>query len=121
MLTEKPDAIMINVPEGFFRDTQYREESFRRYYESMGKPGNEDGCFYHWISTIPVQDVTTVYVCFRGKVQYKAFLVEKIKNGRPRPEWEQRNWIVTTGPVEKPPVDIPQRGFRGFRYTKNLF
>lgn len=123
MIQGRPEAIMINVPESFFLQRgEGTEEIFRRYYESMGQPGNEGGCFYHWISTCPKHDVTTVYVCFRGKVQYKAILVDRLKNKSPFEGWEQRDYVVTTGPVVKPPEEIIQRGFRGFRYLyKHLF
>jgi hypothetical protein len=119
-LTEKPEAIMINIPEAFFKEKS--EDAFRRYYEGMGHPGGlQDATFYHWISTVPKHNVTHVYVCFKGRVQYKAILVEKIKNESPFDGWEQRDYVVTTGPVIKAPVEMVQRGFRGFRYTKHLF
>jgi hypothetical protein len=130
-MNEIPEAIMINVPEGFFKHDGKiegdREEYFRRYYESMGTPQNEAGCFYHFISTIPThhKNITTIFICFKGKVQYKAIIVEFLKNKPVMLEDyehpEPRNWVVTTGPVVKPTKDIPQKGFRGFRYCPMFF
>ena len=133
MITDKPEAIMINVPNAFFEEKKQpilnweaKEKAFRIFYETMGMPGNnEHGCFYHFISTVPVHRVTSVYVCFKGKVQYKAVVVEYLRNqavmldGYEHPE--PRNWVVTTGPVIKAPEGMIQKGFRGFRYCKNLF
>ena len=85
----------------------------------------EDTCFYHFISTIPVHEVTTVYVCFKGRVQYKAIVVQFLRmqsvmlDDYQHPE--PRNWVVTTGPVVKAPEGMMQKGFRGFRYCGELF
>lgn len=128
-LLEPPAGIMINVPEAFFKHKGKmegdREEGFRRFYESMGRPGDfEDDCFYHFISSVPTfTDFTEVYVCFRGFIQYKAILVKFLKNqpvelpgySHPAP----RDWCITTGPVVKAPAgEFPQKGFQGFRYVK---
>lgn len=151
-----PEAIMLHVPENFFGhgydeagfanagyDEAYkvsyetysnqREQVFRRFYESMGNGGDED-CFYHFISTCPAKELADgimhVYVCFRGKVQYKAilvkFMVNEIVDLPTYKHLTPRNWCITTGPVEKPPEDIllkdVWKGARqGFRYTKNIF
>jgi hypothetical protein len=129
MITEKPEAIMINVPEAFFaHDGKIkgdREQHFRAYYELMGSQLCQGTTFYHFISTIPKHEVTTVFVCFKGRVQYRAVLVEFLRN---KPVMlvdykhpEPRNWCVTTGPVVKAPEIIEQKGFRGFRYCKMIF
>jgi hypothetical protein len=130
MMIEKPEAIMINVPEAFFKHKGKivgdREKHFRAFYEAMGTSKlPEESCFYHFISTVPTHQVNIVFVCFRGFVQYKAIIVEFLKNKpvmladyqHPKP----RNWAVTTGPVVKAPEGMVQKGFRGFRYCKKLF
>lgn len=137
-----PEAIMIHVPEAFFKHKNGegfgetdsdREEAFRRFYETMHKRSDET-CFYHFISSCPATDIaehiTHIYVCFKGKVQYKAILVKFMRN-QPVHDGdyhhpEPRDWCVTTGPVEKPKEDIllsdVWKGARqGFRYTKELF
>lgn len=128
-MNEILDAIMIHMPNAFFKEEGYprlKMASFRRFYETMGTAdGDDDRCFHHFIGQIPRQPVSRVFVCFHGFVQYRAFVVEFIRNkplilpgySHPRP----RNWMVTTGPVEKAPEGMIQKGFRGFRYTKNLF
>jgi hypothetical protein len=121
MITEKPEALMIHMPEDYFNDGVNKEELLRRYYETMGYGNHEADCFYHFISSIPVHDVTHVFVCFKGHVQYKAILVDKLRNQRPYPDWECRHYLVTTGPVIKAPEGMVQRGFRGFRYCRMLF
>jgi hypothetical protein len=130
MLTDKPEAIMINVPDAFFKHDGKikgdREEHFRRFYECMGTGElPEDSCFYHFISTVPVHEVTTVFVCFKGHIQYKAIVVQFLKKQpvmlKDYQHPEPRNWCVTTGPVVKAPEGMLQKGFRGFRYCKMLF
>ena len=121
---------MIHVPEAFFRHVgaieDDREQALHRFYSNMGKPGpNEFSCFYHFAGALPVHQVQHVYVCWRGLVQYKAIIVELLHHQPVMlPDYqhpEPRNWIVTTGPVEQPPHPIPQKGFRGFRYTQHLW
>lgn len=121
---------MINVPEAFFSHKGKiqgdREKHFREFYESMGTDRlPSDSCFYHFISTIPVHEVLTAFVCFKGFVQYRAIIVKFLKMEPVfLPSYEHpepRNWMVTTGPVIKAPTPIPMKGFRGFRYTNNLF
>lgn len=127
-----PEHIMINVPEAFFKhDGQIkgnREAAFRRFYESMGKPGDfENSCFYHFISSVPTIQVGHVYVCFKGFVQYKAIVVQFLKNQPVHLQEENyhhpesRDWCITTGPVIKAPEGLVQKGFQGFRYCKELF
>lgn len=134
-----PHAIMINVPEAYFRDGGFpekKEAAFRRYYETMGRQGREDECFHHWISGIPVHEknILEAFVCFRGAIQYKARVVEFRRNHTERFRvWDDvhecyaiyidgpRNWVITTGPVIPAPEFIPQKGFRGFRYVETIF
>lgn len=117
-----PVAIMINIPEAFFKD--HDEMSFRRFYQAMGREPFENAHFNHFISCIPKMEVQHAYVCFKGKVQYKAIVVQYIKDGIPQglPYAERRDWLVLTGPVVKAPENIEQRGFRGFQYVyEDLF
>jgi hypothetical protein len=137
---------MINVPEAFFKHDfeeanlhkneankwkikdwmEAREDMFRRFYETMGSRA-EDDCFYHFISSVPThsKDITHVFVCFRGFVQYKAIVVEFLKDKAVMlPSYEHptpRDWVITTGPVVKAPAGMVQKGFRGFRYCDMLF
>lgn len=134
-----PDSIMINVPENFFvhnyslacpidkkKWMDRREQAFRHHYEAMGVGEiNEDSCFYHFISSVPVLDeLLYVYVCFRGFIQYRAILVQFLKNQPVMlPTYqhpEPRDWCITTGPVVKAPAgEFPQAGFRGFKYCSS--
>jgi len=126
-----PEAIMINVPNAFFEHDGKivgdRELAFRRYYEWMGTARDKEGegSFYHFISSVPaVETITTVYVCFKGYVQYKAILVKFMKNepvDLPDYKHPARDWCVTTGPVVKAPEGMVKKGFRGFQYTRELF
>lgn len=139
MIVEIPEAIMINVPETFFIDkgkyhpvfskSDYEAGLywFKQHYETMGTELNPEGLFYHFISSVPVHQryMTHVYICFGGLVQYKAIVVEFIKQSncadRGFRNYPVRDWVVTTGPVIKAPEGMVQKGFRGFRYCKNLF
>ena len=123
-MIEKPDAIMMNIPKDFFKDNLTTAEKFVKYYDSCSK-SDEEWCFYHFISSVPVHEVLNCYLCFDGKVQMKVNIVKFLKMqpvdipgySHPTP----RNWMIATGPVIKSPKIIPQKGFRGFRYTQHLF
>lgn len=125
-----PDSILINVPNAFFlhegKITGDREAAFRRFYEAMGTAElSSDAAFYHFMGAIPTIEIQHIFVCFKGLVQYKAILVEFLRNQpvmlHDYQHPEPRNWCVTTGPVIKAPFEITQKGFQGFRYTKELF
>ncbi len=125
MIKEIPEAIMIHMPEDYFRESGYPELKtalFRRFYEAMGTAeGEDDRCFYHFIGHIPRHEVSRVYVCFHGFVQYKAIIVQFLRDSIGPGSQVPRNFIVTTGPVEKAPEGMIQKGFRGFRYSNHLF
>jgi len=122
MQKEIPPAIMINVPEVFIKEKG--ERVFRRVYERMGMPGFEEECFYHFISNVPVHKVCSAFVCFLGCIQYKVIVVDYLRNqpiNLPGYQHPARDWLVVTGPVIAAPAGMMQKGFRGFRYTQNLF
>jgi len=115
------DAIMINVPAAFFKE-KMTLLTFCRFYKEMNK--HEDYHFYHFIATIPRAQVCDIYICAHGRVVLKAKIVEFLRNEVV--EFEDgphgpRNWVITTGPVVFAPHRIEQKGFRGFRYTQQLF
>lgn len=121
-MREKPEAIMINVPESFFEE-KISQEGFERFYHSMNE--REGSCFHHFIATIPVHEVIHVYVCYRGQVRFRANIAQFIRNGVPDIDDEElmipRNWVTTCAPVVAAPKVIVQRGFRGFRYCEKFF
>jgi len=128
-LISPPEAIMINIPEAWFTNDgksalaqATRRAALEIYYENMGGPKDPEGCFYHFISTIPRYEVLELYVCYLGAVRYKARVAGFIRNDfAPYPDSPRRNYVIATGPVIKPPVAMAMKGFRGFRYSQKIF
>ena len=123
-LIESPDAIIVTLPKRFFE-----EYNHARYLEDIQRMNTADGTWYRAVKNLPKQDVLYVYVIIDNKVSHRTNLVEYQRNKTytfPRPEggsrtFENKNWIITCGPVIMAPDDIPMKGFQGFRYSAKLF
>lgn len=120
---ERTGCIMMNIPIAFFLENKIDFHGFVRYYQVNGR--KDDWVFNHFISSIPRQPVTHCFLCFGGYVRMRVNVVEFLCNKEMRFKdgayFEPRNWMVATGPVTLPPVEIPMKGFRGFRYSEKLF
>ena len=98
----------------------------RDFLEAMDTWNQEETITY-WMrqGAKPKHEVQYVYLVIGNKVRFRANLVcydgpceVRFRRGN---TMFARAWIVLTGPVVRPPHDIPMKGFRGFRYTKELF
>lgn len=123
----EPSAIMTNVPLAWFTDKNITPEAYLKWY--LGMNTDEERIFYHFISACPTIEILDVFLCFDGKVQLKARVAEfkrKATISFPNEHggfdiYGPRNWMITCGPVVKVPYEIPQKGFQGFRYCRELF
>jgi hypothetical protein len=127
-ITEKPEAIMMNIPAAFFQDKKIDAEDFIQHYK-LNTEADPFWSFHHFISSVPVHEVMFCYLVFFGLVQMKVRIVEFHRMQRKvfvnangsLDSYGPRNWMIGTGPVVIAPAEIKQKGFRGFRYSKHLF
>lgn len=123
-----PEGIMLTLPVMFFQDRGTDIESFKELFERYMQ--KEDSIWNFRLTNLPLHNIAFIYLVFDKKVQYRANFVmyerNKSKQFYDSPDGKVRkfppsNWILFTGPVIKPPYEMPQKGFQGFRYTTKLF
>lgn len=122
------DAIVLTLPKMFFEDRKTSIDDFKKHFERYMK--REDAIWNFRLTNLPTQDILHVYLCFDGFLQYKCNFVQyernvsktfhDTKDKKPR-SFPAANWVLLTGPVEKPPYEWPLKGFQGFRYATTLF
>ena len=86
---------------------------------------NEAAHFRIALDRKPKFELLHLYLLVGGEINYRFVFVgcepgsaaECWDPSYPRPKF----WAVCTGPVERPPEPIRQRGFQGFRYTDTLW
>lgn len=63
-MSEKPEAIMMKIPDAFFTDNKITGEQFVNYYkwEAEHKP---EWCFYHFINIVPTRGVRLLHLLSR--------------------------------------------------------
>jgi hypothetical protein len=124
-LIEQPDAIIVTLPKRFFEEYDHA-----KYLDEIRRMSEDEGfMWFRAVKNLPKVDVLYVYTIIDNKIHHRANLVHYERNKTytfPRPEggrrtFENKNWIVTTGPVVMAPHEWPMKGFQGFRYSKTLF
>lgn len=86
-----------------------------------------DGLIYYMrVGSKPRQDknLSYVYLCIGNKIRYRAYYAGSAPASTMKfgdKIISARAWVMMSGPVEKPPFEIPMKGFRGYRYTEKLF
>lgn len=81
-----------------------------------------------WFMSFPVRPKTKVlylYVAFDGHIQFRVNIMDyRAGDGKTNlygGSFFAKVWAICTGPMMFPPRPIPMRGFRGFRYTEELW
>lgn len=124
----QPEGIAITMPVAFFQDRNMSYADFCKEFEQA--LASEDGYWNFICKNLPTQDVLYVYIIFDKHIQYRCNLVcyerNKTKEFADAPDglvrrFENKNWILLSGPVVIAPDAIPQKGFQGFRYTTKIF
>ena len=118
-MMEQDFSIMINIPKTWFDTYDGGVKTYLRVMMSIVDSGQSP--WYNAISLIPKQKVVYCYIVFDGKVQLRANIAGFLKKGEKGNLLGNRNCCLLTGPVIKAPMKIEQKGFRGFRYCKQLF
>lgn len=128
-MNQPPIAIILTMPKAFFADRQMSYEDFEKEFEECL---NDPQGYWNFVKhTLPLYDVPYVYLVYDGKVQYKTNCVgyerNKTKSFVDAPDkkvrrFENKNWILLSGPAIKATIDIPMQGFQGFKYLfRELF
>ena len=120
---EPPEGIVITISQGMLK-----EKGLSNWLRNFLKCMNREQCSY-WmrqgVKPKMADHLMYVYLCIGGKIRYRAnfagtcgpkYMVFDDDKGM-----YAKVWIVMTGPVVKPDVEVPWKGFRGFRYTQKLF
>lgn len=80
---------------------------------------------YIALQAIPKLEILHMYLLVEGEVRVR-LNIACYEPGDARECWDRsirkpKFWAVCTGPVSRPPEPIKMSGFRGFRYTENLW
>ncbi len=124
-----PEGIVITLPKIYFEETGVGTGFFVKSFEQY--MDDEEAVWNFKLKNLPKLDVAFVYIIFDKEIQYRANLVMYERNvskvfqdppyfGKVR-EFKNKNWVLLTGPIVKPPYEIPLKGFQGFRYCTKLF
>lgn len=129
-MDQPPDGIVITISQKMIKEKGYRNW-LRKFLQAMAL--HEEGLTY-WMrqgaKPTKDKDLKYVYLCIGGKIRFRAYY-----GGSEGPSEKTfgtwgggegatifaRAWVILSGPVERPPVPIPMKGFQGFRYTEKLW
>lgn len=120
LIQEPPIGIIFTHPERFFKE--YDEKIYNR---EMARMNVDDAqVWYRVMKNLPTQEFLYIYTVYHGRVQHRTNLFGYIRNTTmtfPRPEggsrtFENANALILCGPFVKCPIEIPWKGFQGFRY-----
>ena len=120
-LIEPPDGIIITISQEMLKEKGYRNW-LRNFLDAMRR---DEWTYWMRLGTVPKHEVLWVYLCIGNKIRYRAnFVMYKgageftFNDGK---KLYGRAWVVLSGPVVKPTEEIYRKGFRGFRYTQEIF
>ncbi len=121
---EQYTGIIKTMPAKFL--LEYGKKRFIRDF--VLRPNESDGCqFVFNISGIPKYDVLHFYLLIGGRIRHRANIFEFCKphkgflNRETELMMSARAWVITGPPVIRAPFKIDMKGFRGFRYTEDLW
>lgn len=123
MMTEPPIAIIKTLPPCYLDDRAMEGENFHRCISRM--QGNSEEQFGFSLSSKPRHEVMYVYVLCSGSIRWR-FTVLNFTQAQATHrclDGVQRTgtWVYCCGPVIKLKRPVPMRGFRGFRYTSDIW
>lgn len=117
-----PDGIIITISASMLK-----EKGLRNWLRNFLACMSSDGCYYYMRQGAEPKrpGLRFVYLCIGNKIRYRAYFAGSqgpskvtFNDGK---SMEARAWVILAGPVERSPEAIPMKGFRGFRYTKQIF
>jgi hypothetical protein len=121
----KHDSIIIAVPEKAIKDIPGGSAALSRTLENLHL--TQENVWPYTVNNVP-EYVLFAYVAFNGKIRYRMNIIghekdttKKIDYGGSFRMFENRNWILLSGPAIKAPTVIPYVGYYGFKFTERLF
>lgn len=123
-----PDGIILTVSAGMIGNNGYRHW-LKNFLEAMERSETDDD-WYYWFRAggRPKSDkhLRFVYLVIGGKIRFKVIFAgsqagcQMFFANRSEPMYGKA-WILTAGPVVRPPRVFKMKGFQGFRYTEEIF
>lgn len=120
---EQPTGIIKCLPKPWMEQSGGIE-----YIRSIKEDIDSGAALWHMsFPTLPRQEVLHLYVLFDGHIQFRVNIVEfrpstgkhmKLSYGN---EFLAKYWAVCSGPMVFPKPPFPMTGFRGYRYTGDLW
>lgn len=118
---EPPTGIIRTLPPCYFDLTKREGNILAKCIERMNAQESEQ-LFSFSLSGKPKHEFIHVYIVCDGAVRWRFNFVGFDDKQRECIDGVTRgHFVIVAGPVEMPPRELPMRGFRGFRYTSNLW
>jgi hypothetical protein len=110
------------MPASFFEEYGMRHFLRDFYFAPNDDPRN---CFLFTLSGMPKYEVLHFYLVVGGRVRFRTNIA-KFEGERTLAFANHRSihgnaWVWCCAPVVRAPFKIEMKGFRGFRYTEDLF
>lgn len=133
--TTRPTGIIRTLPWYGSEDTKHTEtekgkayKRMMRSFKIMEKEGTAITQVYIALAQRPTIEVLHCYLLIGNIVRVRANISEYLSGDQIGEVecWDDSTrdakwWAVLTAPVSWPPEEITMRGFRGFRYTEDLW
>lgn len=119
---ERPEGIIITISAGMLKEKGLPHWT-RNFLEAMA---TDEMTYWMRLGNKPKHEPMYVYLLIGRKIRYRALFVKfdtghmTFTDGK---EMTARTWCVLCGPLAKPQrgSEPEMKGFRGFRYTQQLF
>lgn len=127
-MNEPPTGIIRTLPKCYADPESEAYAGYTRSVAAIERDTLGNTHFYIALAQRPVHEVLHLYVLIAGKIELR-FTLAGFRDVLPSAEvlcWDGtkmkgKQWAICTGPVSRAPEPIERRGFRGFRYTGDLW
>ena len=126
MKGEPPTGLIRTLPAIY---ANRRHEACKNYLAAIERMSTDEDA--HWFVLLPsrpkTEELLHVYIVIAGKIDHRFTFAGFRDTQGDATLWDgtikggKNVWAIVAGPAEKPPREIPYRGFRGFRYTPTLW
>lgn len=126
MKEEPPTGIIRTLPAIY---SQPGNEACRNYRAAIERMKTDEDAY--WFTLLPSRpkfdELLHIYILIGGRIDHRFTFAGIRETVDDITLWDgtiakgKRLWAICAGPAERPPHEIPKQGFRGFRYTQNLW